>query len=230
MNLFKRATISLVSTVDKTVSRLEDHDALVSAKITDMSQHIARSKMEVNKVEKADAQLQQQMQSLQQDMANWEQRATETAQTDRTKALDCLQRRNHCETQLNSIKTQRQVQAQLKQDMQARLVQMQNQLTTVKQQQTQLRNRSSQAEVERIARQNNTGATDEIDAVFNRWEEKVMIRELSHDAINDPTNYHSPQQDALESEFLAQEQQEALSSQLDGMLQQKSQRGVHTND
>ena len=52
MNLLKRATLTLISSVDKAVSRIEDHDALVSAKISGMAQHIAHSKTEIIKVEK----------------------------------------------------------------------------------------------------------------------------------------------------------------------------------
>ena len=219
MNLFKRATLSLISTVDKTVSRLEDHDALVSAKVNDISRHIASSKLEIIKVDKANTRLLQQITTLQQDMNNWERRATEVMHNDRDKALACLQRRNHCEAQLTNLDTQRQQQQKLKQDMQARLLQMQNRLAEVKQQQTQLRNRSSQAEIERIASQVNTSSRAEVDDVFQRWEETIITSELSYEAMNDAENEQSTYQDTLETQFLAQEEQAALNAQLDALLQ-----------
>ena len=133
---------------------------------------------------------------------------------DRDKALACLQRRNTCEAQIKMLKTQQLQHDQLKQDMQSRLIQMQSQLTEAKRQQVLLRNRSDQAEVERIACQLNDSGRDDFEEIFTRWEEKLIANELNYSDLHTPAT----NQDTLETEFLAQERQTALNAQLDELL------------
>lgn len=221
MKLLKRITATLSASVDSAVRQIENHDALVEASITNARHHIAETKVRLARVRKEGGRLSKQLQQLRDDEIRWADRARELAtqemktdQQAKQKALDCLKRRNTCQQQIVHYTSLAEKQDKLEAEMAEQLNSMQARLDEIKLAQNQMRSRSANAEVQRVVSQLDSQAGDSLDDIFDRWDVKLSAAEMGHisaDAYIDT--------DPLESQFIKQEEQAALDTELEAMLQ-----------
>lgn len=214
MNILKRVSLSMLSAVDKAVLQIEDQDALIDARIKTMSEQVAHSQVEVKRVAREALRLGEQVQRLQQEATDWERRAASVVQTDRDKARACLQRHNRCTEQLAHYQAQQTRQERLQHELNQQLLSMQDKLAGIRRQQAQMRNRSSQLDIQRVARQLDTTAQDDFDTLFDRWETRLAGQEIFAEGMAAGPSLSDP----LEQDFVAQEQRETLDRQLDALL------------
>ena len=103
MSLIRRISATLTSSVDRAVSKVENHDAIVNAALKDTQQAAARSRVRLGRVRKDGRALKTRYHSLEEARDRWTERARSSAASDEAKALECLRRRRDCETQLRNL-------------------------------------------------------------------------------------------------------------------------------
>ncbi len=210
MNIFRRITGTITASVDRAVSQIENHDALIEANIKE-SQHglaqlkvrLARKQKEIHRYEKSLAQLNH-------DKQKWIERAESLANTDKEKALACLKRSNSLESREDQISELIVAQKALERDISTQLDKMQTRIEQVKMEHQRMRARSMNADIERVAGEITCGKENQLDEIFDRWDTKITQAEMQFADI-EPS-------DSLEAEFIAEEEQAALEAQLADML------------
>ena len=103
MSLIRRISTSITSSVDRAVSKVENHDAIINAALRDTQQAAARSRVRLERVRKDGHSLKTRHANLQLAVARWTERAKSVAGDDETKALECLRRRKDCDMQIRHL-------------------------------------------------------------------------------------------------------------------------------
>ena len=103
MNLIRRISTTISSSVDRAVSKVENHDAIINSALRDTQQAAARSRVRLERVRKDGNHLKDRYSKLQLSVSRWTDRAKTIAASDEAKALECLRRRKDCEAQLGSL-------------------------------------------------------------------------------------------------------------------------------
>ena len=90
MSLIRRISTSISSTVDRAVSKVENHDAIINSALRDTQQAAARSRVRLERVRKDGHNLRTRRASLELAVTRWTERAKSIASDDEAKALECL--------------------------------------------------------------------------------------------------------------------------------------------
>ena len=107
MNFFKRLSVSVRSQLDETVSRIENHDAVIDAALQESRDSIARLKLQQSHLSRKVQTIDTQLEKLGGDEQSWIRRAKSLAKTDEEHALACLDRRERCAKQIEQLKNKR---------------------------------------------------------------------------------------------------------------------------
>lgn len=221
MSLFKRLSATLVSRLDQVVSGIEDHDAVVQAYVKDLARRVTEARLCLGRLQRERAQLGRQYQSRQRDARRWRERAVEVARRDEDKALQCLSRAHHCEEQAarlrEALSRYEEAEARLGRD----LAGVEARLHEAKQRRSLMRARQSTGEARRAAHGDEVDAVAVLDRTFERWEVRLGTDER---VLGD-----DPARDALEREFLDQEDRNALRSELAQLIHSKEKTHDHGN-
>ena len=100
MNLIRRISTTFTSSLDKAVSKVENHDAIINASLAETRQAAARSRVRLVRVQKDGNKLKSRHRELTVAIERWTERAKSTAADDEKKAFECLRRRKECGAQL----------------------------------------------------------------------------------------------------------------------------------
>jgi len=206
MNLLTRITATLTATAEKTVSRVENHDAIVDAAIRDTRRAASQAKVRYSRVVKDGEALRSNVEQMREKEKLWTRRATESATVDKNKAMACLQRRNECRTQrikLEASLAQHQTQEQT---LTASIKTIENRLREITQQRNQMRSRESTVKALEVINRIDDDAGYGIDDAFDRWSMNISETELTVGSIN--------AEDSLEVEFTSAEERAALAADL----------------
>ncbi len=210
MSIIKRLTTTLVSRIDHVVGEIENHDALIQVSLGEIRKKVAEAKLRMDQLHREEERIKNQIEEENNKAQRWRQRARECAASDEAKALACLRRAQHCQArteQLGHALSQYEGKTlTLARDIET----SERRLAEMKQKHLLLRARQS-ASSALIA----TGETDDrtarlLDDSFERWEINLSQAELA-------LNTHATA-DALEHEFITQEQQQALREELAALL------------
>ena len=222
MNLFRRITGTITASVDKAVSQIENHDALIEANIKESQHGLAQLKVRLARTQKEIQRYEQSLEQLKSDKQKWVERAENLAARDKDKALACLKRSNSMEAREGQISEMIKAQKALECDISAQLEKMQARIEEIKMEHQRMRARSMNADIERVAGQIACDRENQLDEIFDRWDTKITQAEMQYADI-EPT-------DSLESEFVAQEEQAALEAQLAAMLSESDSSGGKNNE
>jgi phage shock protein A len=96
MSLIRRISTSFTSSVDRAVSKVENHDAIINSALRDTQQAAARSRVRLERVRKDGNSLKSRQEQLIVAVSRWTERAKSVAANDEAKALECLRRRKDC--------------------------------------------------------------------------------------------------------------------------------------
>ena len=214
MSLIRRISATLTSSVDRAVSKVENHDAIVNAALRDTQQAAARSRVRLERVRKDGHALKNRYQSLQLAETRWTERARRLATSDEAKALECLRRRKECATQLRNLKDSIEKHEELEGRIAAQVKKIEARIGEVAHQRNMMRSRQSVAEAMRAIHNIEGVSYGEVEETFDRWEINLGETEILLGA--------SSASDALESEFLAEEDTEALRAELDELMNRDS--------
>jgi len=210
MSLIRRISATLTSSVDRAVSKVENHDAIVNAALRDTQQAAARSRVRLERVRKDGHALKNRYQSLQLAETRWTERARKLATSDEAKALECLRRRKECVTQLRNLKDSIEKHEELEARIAAQVKKIEARIGEVAHQRNMMRSRQSVAEAMRAIHNIEGVSYGEVEETFDRWEINLGETEILLGA--------SSASDPLESEFLAEEDTEALRAELDELM------------
>ena len=210
MSLIRRIHTSITSTVDRAVSRVENHDAIINAALRDTQQAAARSRVRLERVRKDGHGLRTRRGNLELAVTRWTERARTIAKEDEAKALECLRRKKQCEAQLRDLE----ISIDKHDELEARIVdqvkKIESRIGEVSQQRNMMRLRQSVAEALRTINDIEGVSYGEIEDTFDRWEINLGEAEIRM-GIGTPS-------DPLETAFIAEEEKAELKAELDILL------------
>lgn len=211
MSLIRRISTSITSSVDRAVSKVENHDAIINAALRDTQQAAARSRVRLERVRKDGHNLKTRRANLQQAVMRWSDRAKSVASSDETKALECLRRRKECELQLRQLEDAIDKHDELETRIGEQVKKIEARVGEVAQQRNMMRSRQSVADAMRTINNIEGVSYGEIEDTFDRWEINLGETEIFMGA--------SSNTDRLETEFLAEEDTAELRAELEVLLQ-----------
>lgn len=210
MSLIRRISTSITSSVDRAVSKVENHDAIINAALRDTQQAAARSRVRLERVRKDGHGLRSRRANLEIAITRWTERAKTTAGADEAKALECLRRRKECEAQLRNLAMSIDKHDELEAKISAQVKKIEARIGEVSQQRNMMRSRQSVADAMRTINDIEGVSYGEIEDTFDRWEINLGETEIVTGA--------SIASDPLETTFMAEEETEELRAELSELL------------
>ena len=210
MSLIRRISTSITSSVDRAVSKVENHDAIINVALRDTQQAAARSRVRLERVRKDGHNLRTRHANLKQAVGRWTERARTIAATDEAKALECLRRRKDCEQQLQNLEDSIEKHDELEARISEQVKKIEARIGEVAQQRNMMRSRQSVADAMRTINNIEGVSYGEIEDTFDRWEINLGETEVLMGAMS-----HT---DPLESAFLAEEDTAELRAELEVLL------------
>ncbi len=210
MSLIRRISTSITSSVDRAVSKVENHDAIINAALRDTQQAAARSRVRLERVRKDGHALKTRHGNLKVAIVRWTERAKSIAKSDEAKALECLRRRKDCEAQLQNLELSIEKHDELEARIAEQVKKIEVRIGEVAQQRNMMRSRQSVAEAMRTINNIEGVSYGEIEDTFDRWEINLGETEILMGAST-PT-------DPLDTAFLAEEDTAELRAELSELL------------
>ena len=210
MSLIRRISTTITSSVDRAVSKVENHDAIINAALRDTQQAAARSRVRLERVRKDGNSLKQRSRDLECAVQRWTERAKSVAAEDEGKALECLRRRRDCEAQLEGLRDSIDRHDELESRIAGQVKKIEARIGEVAQQRNMMRSRQSVAEAMRTINNIEGVSYGEIEDTFDRWEINLGETEILMGAVN-PS-------DPLDTAFLAEEDTAELRAELKCLL------------
>lgn len=205
MARFKRWTHGFVASIDNMIVQVENHEALATSTLRELEEGIARSRVQLMRVERDGRALKQALSEEQEAAARWRDRARREEQEAR--GLECLRRHKRSESRVveltrNQAEHQR-IELQLKRDVQT----LERRLLELRQQRNTMRTRQSRAEAFSVAQGQGDVADGEIGQIFERWESRVAETEVRSGCLVASI-------DSFDEEFLDAEEAASLKLEL----------------
>ena len=210
MSMFKRISTTITSSVDKAVSRVENHDAIINAALQETQAAAAKSRVRLARVQRDGESLRTRHRELKTAIGRWTERAKKVAPDDESKALECLRRRKDCEVQLKNLDASIANHCELEQRVTENLKKIEARIGEVSHQRNMMRSRQSVAEATRIVNNIEGVSYGQIEDTFDRWEINLGESEIM---VGSSCNT-----DTLDSTFLAEEDQDELRAELADLL------------
>ncbi len=205
-------TAGLLSRVDWMVTQVENHEALAQSAIREVQRSAARAKVQLAKVRKDGAVLREQLGEARGTEATWRERAQRLAREDEERAVECLRRSKAASRRAarlaERVAEHDRVEKQLGRDVQA----VEQRLGHLKEQRNLLRTRQSRAEALTQVAEASQPLGPEVGELFERWETRVMERELESQCSVDEGV------DDLEEELAGEEEQASLRAELEDLV------------
>lgn len=206
MSVFKRLSATMFSQVDRVVSEIENHDAIIEAAIRDNQRALAKARVRLNRLQADGRRLQQRLDHFKASEQQWTRRAQEQAGQDEDTALQCLRKRRECRKQIDGLETTLAEHRRAESRMAKELEAMSGRIEEIKHQRNLLRTRQSTADAMRTFRAIEDCSYIDIDSTFEKWEVRVTEAELDSGDL-EPS-------DSLEQQFIEAEDLEDLKSEL----------------
>jgi phage shock protein A len=209
MSLINRIYATVSARVDRVVSEIENHDAVVESAIRDNQQSLARAKVRFNRLQTDGRRIQQRLENLRTAEQQWCARARNNAEGDEQIALQCLKKRRECRQQIatleNALSDHINAEGKLSRDMST----IEERLREINQQRNLMRTRESTAEAMRTFNSIKDYCGVSIDDTFEKWETRVLEAELASGNLECT--------DELEERFIEEEEIEDLRLELDAI-------------
>ena len=206
MRMFNRISTSVMAALDRAVSTMENHDALVEAAINEVRQAIGQARARLNRAQSDSDRLSARIATLRRTSEQWAARAIHKGVSEDI-ALECLQRRRDCGIQIEQSEDLLRQQQALSERLHENLSKMENRLRELQRQRDLLRTREAAAKVLRAGETfHGSSAAADVDQTLERWDARIAANEL----VSEPSTHI----DALERSFLADEERASLRDEL----------------
>jgi phage shock protein A len=206
MKLIKRWSTGLVSRVDWMVTQVENQEALVSSALRSAREATARAKVQLGRVRKDGDQLRQTIQTEEDAVTRWRERAVTMANGDEMQAMECLRRGKRAEGALKELRQRLVVHGQSEQQLTKDVRGMEVQLAALVEKRNMMRTRQSRAEAVQSVQGCGESMGCDLEDVFDRWETSVLEKELGAQC--------SISTDDFEESFVGAEEEEQLRDEL----------------
>ncbi len=217
MSLIQRISATLSSSVDRAVSRVENHDAIINAALRDTRRAAARSRVRLERVRRDGDALKTRFRELEEVATRWASRARSIAAEDETRALECLRRRRDCLQQLDRLKHSIARHEELEQRISEQVREIDARIKEVTEQRNVMRSRQSVAEALHAMNAVEGGSAVDIEDTFDRWEINLGETELLFGT--------SVGTDPLDTSFLQEEDRAELRAELHILLERDGEDG-----
>jgi phage shock protein A len=211
MSLIRRISTSITSSVDRAVSKVENHDAIVNAALRETQQAAARSRVRLKRVQKDGRSLKTRHANLKEAVGRWTERARSVAADDESKAIECLRRRKELEQTIQNLEESIAKHDELETRVSRQVKKIEARIGEVAQQRNMMRSRQSVADAMQTIHNIEGVSYGEIEDTFDRWEINLGETEILMGAATNS--------DPLESAFLAEEDTAELRAELEDLLQ-----------
>jgi phage shock protein A len=206
MRMFTRISTSVMAALDRAVSTMENHDALVEAAINEVRQAIGQARARLQRVQSDSERLRARIVAFRGSAEQWVARAVQAGVSEDT-ALECLRRRRDCGIQIEQSEDLLGQHQALAERLHENLRRMESRLRELQRQRDVLRTREAAAEVLRVGETfHGSSAAADVDRALERWDARIAADE----SVNEP----SAHVDALERSFLADEERASLRDEL----------------
>ena len=212
MSLIRRISTSITSTVDRAVSKVENHDAIINAALRDTQQAAARSRVRLERVRKDGQGLRTKRGNLEIAVTRWTERAKAVAAEDEAKALECLRRKKECELQLRNLAESIAKHDELESRIAEQVKKIEARIGEVSQQRNMMRSRQSVADAMRTIHDIEGVSYGDIEDTFDRWEINLGEAEVLTGSVSVG--------DPLETAFIAEEEADELRAELSVLLKE----------
>lgn len=216
MSVFKRFVTTVHQSVDRTLSSIENHEAVVDAALQESRQSVARAKVRLARLEKDGTQQRKRVAELAGQIDLWNERARSVANDDREKALACMQRRKLCGQELQAATVQMQEHDKIISRIRQSISDSSSRVQTLQSQRNQMSTREAAACAGKSVYQLDGKVGGDVEAAIERWEVAVSQSEVVTE--NFPV---ADTADALEESFLTEEESTLLESELDALLKEE---------
>ena len=218
MNFFKRLSVSVRSQLDETVSRIENHDAVIDAALQESRDSIARLKLQQSHLSRKVQTIDTQLEKLGGDEQSWIRRAKSLAKTDEEHALACLDRRERCAKQIEQLKNKRDKCTEMEIQFANKISELVQKLTDDERRLLEFRGRDLSAKAEYVAQDAIGSELNSLEQAFDRWELDITRKEMRHDVVDAA----SSGSDAFEARLQREERMEARRAELKALLEDAS--------
>lgn len=177
MNVFQRVTATVTRSIDKVVDQLENQDAVAEATLRQVRKNAAEAKVRLAALARDRDELAAKLDSLQKVAQRWAERAAKVGHEDEAKALECLRRRRHAQTQMAQTQTVLTEYDARVEQLGASVAQMDERLLLLAQKRNVLRTRDAVSNAQGTLRRLQEQDCDGLDAVYARWEARLVADE-----------------------------------------------------
>jgi phage shock protein A len=205
MARFKRWTHGVVASIDSLIVQVENHEAQVTSTLRELEQGVARSKVQLMRVERDGVALRQALSEEREAAVRWRERAKREEQEAR--ALECLRRFKRAEQRSKELEHNQSEHARVEQQLKRDILALEQRLVELRQQRNTLRTRQSRAEAFNVVRGQGDFENGEIGAMFERWETRIAETEVTSGCLTTAV-------DSFDEEFLDLEEAAALKLEL----------------
>lgn len=213
MKPFKRIVVTVQSSFNSFIDRVENHEALSAQAMAEAKQAHAQASVKFRRLQEDGEKLLARQADLKKAHAQWAERAIQGSQENEARALECVRRMNRAKEDLAITEVQLKQHQELQGQLQEDIAQVEQKLETLRRKQHALATRQYRAEALQALQEEGTGVMEELDSIFERWETKVSETEIY--------GAGSPGlKDTFEQEFLSQEDEFSLRQSLQDLLTQ----------
>jgi phage shock protein A len=205
MARIKRWTHGFVASIDSMIVQVENHEALASSALRDLEQGVARSKVQLLRVERDGRALAQSLSEEREAATRWRERAKR--EQDEARALECLRRHKRAEARVIELDGNQREHARIEQALKRDVQTLERRLTDLRQQRNTMRTRQSRAEAFTAVQGGVDAESGEIGQIFERWETRVAESEVASGCLVASV-------DSFDDEFLDAEEAAALKLEL----------------
>jgi phage shock protein A len=211
MARFKRWTHGVVASIDSMIVQVENHEAQVTSTLRELEQGIARSKVQLLRIERDGIALRRALAEEREASARWRERARREEQQPR--ALECLRRHKRAEKRVVELTHNEAEHSRIEQNLKRDVQTLEQRLIDLRQQRNTMRTRQSRAEAFSVVQSHGDKGAGEIGAMFERWEEHVAETEVTSGCL-------VPTMDELDDDFLDAEEAASLALELRELKEQ----------
>ena len=216
MSYLRRLTSGMVARFDELAARVENHEVLADAMLSELQAATAHAQSRYAAVKRDGEALQRALREQQQATAQWRERARRSTQ-DEARALECLRRSKQAEQRAHELTQRSAAHERAERDLGKDVELLVERLDAARAQRNLMRTRQARAEALASVQTCGDALGHELSAVFERWETRVTEVEFAGRCTADSG-------DALAQELASEEELLALRTELETL---RAQGGEH---
>lgn len=213
MARIKRWTHGFVASIDSMIVQVENHEALATSALRDLEQGVARSKVQLLRVERDGRAMKQALSEEQEAASRWRERARR--EENEARALECLRRCKRAEARVSELSDNQAEHARVEQQLKRDVQTLERRLTELRQQRNTMRTRQTRADAFSVAQGQGDLENGEIGQIFERWETRVAESEVASGCLVASV-------DSFDEEFLDAEEAASLKLELQALKEEEA--------